>query len=45
VTFPVDAHSTDPGKEKGILREGARARPNDIPFRALIARDVEPQRS
>jgi len=41
VTFPVDVHSTDPGKDKGILREGVRARPYDIPYRALIARDVD----
>jgi hypothetical protein len=41
VTFPVDVHSTDPGKDKGIMREGVRARPYDIPYRALIARDVD----
>ncbi len=41
VTFPVDVHSTDPGKEKGIMREGVRAQPYDIPYRALIARDVD----
>ena len=41
VTFPVDVHSTDPGKDKGIMREGVRARPYDVPFRALIARDID----
>jgi len=41
VTFPVDVHSTDPRKEKGIMREGVRAKPYDIPYRALIARDVD----
>jgi hypothetical protein len=41
VTFPVDVHSTDPGKDKGIMREGVRARPYDIPYRALIARDLD----
>jgi hypothetical protein len=40
VTFPVDVHSTDPKKEKGIMREGVRAKPYGIPYRALIARDV-----
>jgi hypothetical protein len=41
VTFPVDVHSTDPGKDKGIMREGVRARPYNIPYRSLIARDVD----
>jgi hypothetical protein len=41
VTFPVDVHSTDPAQDKGIMREGVRARPYDIPYRALIARDVD----
>lgn len=41
VTFGVDVHSTDPGKDKGIMKEGVRARPYDIPYRALIARDVD----
>jgi hypothetical protein len=41
VTFPVDVHSTDPRKEKGIMREGVRAKPYDIPYRALIARDTD----
>jgi len=41
VTFPVDVHSTDPGKHKGIMKEGVRAKPYDIPYRAIIARDVD----
>ncbi len=41
VTFPVDVHSTDPQKDKGIMSEGLRARPYDIPLRALIACDVQ----
>lgn len=40
VTFGVDVHSTDPGQNKGIMRQKVRARPYDIPYRALIARDV-----
>lgn len=40
VTFPIDVHSTDPSKNKGI--EGAKqpAKPYDVPLRSLIARDV-----
>ena len=41
VTFPVDVHSTDPQKDKGITPEGVSAKPYDIPYRALIARDVD----
>lgn len=41
VTFPVDVHSTDPATDKGITAEGVRARPYDIPYRALVARDVD----
>jgi hypothetical protein len=40
VTFPVDVHATDSRKEKGIEKAGFRAKPYDIPVRALIARDV-----
>ena len=40
VTFPVDVHSTDPTKDKGITAEGVRARPYDVPYRALVAKDV-----
>jgi len=41
VTFPVDVHSTDPKRDKGIMREGVHAKHYDIPYRALIARDVD----
>jgi hypothetical protein len=39
--FPVDVHSTDPKQNKGIMRERVRAKPYDIPYRSLVARDVE----
>lgn len=41
VTFGIDVHATDPKKEKGIEKVGFRAKPYDIPLRALIARDVQ----
>jgi hypothetical protein len=41
VRFPVDVHSTDAGKTKGIMKEKVRAKPYDIPFRALVVRDVD----
>ncbi|MBM3887909.1 MAG: FAD-dependent oxidoreductase [Verrucomicrobia bacterium] len=41
VTFGIDVHATDPKKEKGIEKAGFRAKPYDIPLRALIARDVK----
>ena len=40
-TFNVDVHSTDPAKDKGIDNRGVRSRPYDIPFRSLLARDVD----
>lgn len=40
VTFPVDIHSPDPTKDKGIVRAGVRAKPYDIPYRSLVAKDV-----
>ena len=40
VTFPIDVHATNPQKEKGIEKSTFRAKPYDIPLRALIARDV-----
>lgn len=39
-TFAVDVHALDPKKEKGIEKAGFRAKPYDIPLRALIAKDV-----
>lgn len=41
VNFPVDVHSTDPKLDKGIARERVRAKPYDIPFRSLVAKDVQ----
>ncbi len=41
VTFPIDVHSTDPTKSKGTTGAGFRAKPYDIPLRALIAKDVD----
>jgi hypothetical protein len=41
VRFPVDVHSTDPTRTKGITAKKVRAKPYDVPFRALIARDVD----
>ena len=41
VTFPVDIHSPDPEKDKGIVKDGVRrTKPYDVPYRALIAGDV-----
>ncbi len=40
-TFCVDVHSTNPDKSKGLGNEGMRAKPYDIPYRSLIARDVD----
>lgn len=41
VTFGIDVHSTDPTKTKAIEKAPLRARPYDIPLRALIAKDVD----
>ena len=41
VTFPVDIHATDPSKQKGIEAAPVRARPYDIPLRALLAKEVD----
>lgn len=40
VTFPIDVHATDPNKEKGIERADFRVKYYDIPYRALVAKDV-----
>ena len=40
-TFCVDVHSTNPKHSKGLGSDGIRAKPYDIPYRALIARDVK----
>ena len=39
--FSVDIHSPDPGQSKGIVADRPRVKPYDIPYRALIARDVD----
>ncbi len=41
VRFPVDVHSPDPGKSKAIARTGVRAKPYDVPYRALLAKDAD----
>ena len=41
VRFPVDVHSTDPTKTKGIASKNVRAKPYDVPYRALVAKDVD----
>jgi hypothetical protein len=41
VTFGVDVHGLDPKTCKGIEASPIRAKPYDIPLRALIARDIE----
>lgn len=40
-TFPIDVHSTNAAKEKGIEKASFRAKPYDIPLRSLIAKDVQ----
>lgn len=41
VTFPVDVHSLDPERAKGIEGGRQKTKPYDIPQSALIARDVD----
>lgn len=41
VQFGVDVHSTDPTKTKGIASKGVKAKPYDVPYRALVAKDVD----
>lgn len=41
VTFGIDVHALDPSKNKGIDPNPWRAKPYDIPLRALVARDVK----
>lgn len=41
VTFGIDVHSTDPTKTKGIEAKPVKSRPYDIPYRALVAKDVD----
>lgn len=41
VTFGVDVHAPDPSQSKSFDNRGLKARPYDVPLRALIARDVD----
>jgi hypothetical protein len=41
VTFGVDIHSVTPSKHVGYSSDGVKARPYNIPLRALIARDCD----
>jgi hypothetical protein len=41
VLFGADVHSPKPLETKGVRREGVKAKAYDIPYRALIARDVK----
>ncbi len=41
VRFGIDVHSTDPTKTKGIAAKPVRAKSYDIPYRALVAKDVD----
>jgi len=41
VRFPIDVHAVDPARSKGFDSAGKRARPYDVPLRALIAKDVD----
>lgn len=41
VTFGVDIHPPTPSRDVGYSSDGVKARPYDIPLRALIARDCD----
>lgn len=41
VTFPIDVHSTDPGKTKEIEAKPFKSQPYDIPLRSLMAKDID----
>lgn len=41
VNFGVDIHGTDPKVDKAYSNEGHKSQPYDIPYRALIAKDVD----
>jgi hypothetical protein len=40
VYFPVDVHSPKKTEGTAIARSGVRSKPYDIPFRSLVARDI-----
>ncbi|MFZ2654579.1 MAG: FAD-dependent oxidoreductase [Victivallales bacterium] len=39
-SFCVDVHSPDPTKDKGLSHKGIKVHPYQIPYRALVAKDV-----
>ncbi|MBL9154887.1 MAG: FAD-dependent oxidoreductase [Verrucomicrobiales bacterium] len=41
VKFPIDVHSTDPGKTKEIESKPFKSQPYDIPLRSLLAKDLD----
>jgi FAD-dependent oxidoreductase family protein len=41
VRFGIDVHSPDPTKKKGIQDQPYRSRPYQIPYRSLLARDID----
>lgn len=41
VNVGVDIHSIEPGKNKKTTDDGVKAKPYDIPLRALVARDLD----
>lgn len=41
VKFPIDVHSTDPGKTKEIESKPFKSQPYDIPLRSLMAKDLD----
>lgn len=41
VKFPIDVHSTDPGKTKEIESKPFKSQPYDIPLRSLMVKDVD----
>ena len=40
-TFGFDVHSPNPQQTKGIRPTSGKAKPHDIPYRALIAKDIK----
>ncbi len=39
--FGIDVHATDPAKGKGVEGRSHRAKPYDIPYRSLVAKDAD----
>lgn len=40
-TYPIDIHSTNPKKDKGVSNAGLKMKPFDIPLRCLIPKDAD----